>query len=299
MSYSMNTEVLLPISEYQKRFFLEWALNPDDTSYNQSLIYKISGDLNIAYLKQACECLTQQHEVVHARYDATGTRCFYQNYTIDDFFHILPLDSSCDVMTQLCRLIDRPFDLTEDVLLQFYLLQTDANEFYFIVNAHHIVCDAQSAVILIQSISNHYQQLACGDYQWSQLDKTFSKAVQKKVEALTDEYVDKASQYWKNFIDDMPLSVSLPYQTRDNQSILGDTIYFELTEEEIQSLKSCAKRNKTTIFITLAALYGFIIAKYSHQEQFLLSYPINLRPLGFSDVTGCFINNLLLKIDLG
>src|SRR3990167_1099729 len=192
MSYSMNTEVLLPISEYQKRFFLEWALNPNDSSYNQSVIYKISGDLSIDYLKQACERFIQQHEVFHARYDATGACCFYQNYTIDDFFHIVSWDSSRNMMTQLRALIDKPFDLTRDVLLRFYLLQSDATEFYFIANPHHIICDAQFVVIFIQSISNHYQALMCAEtpYPLLQLDKTFSKAVQKEAEALTNEYVD-------------------------------------------------------------------------------------------------------------
>ena len=31
----------LPVSEYQKRFFLEWAIDPESTKYNISYVYKI------------------------------------------------------------------------------------------------------------------------------------------------------------------------------------------------------------------------------------------------------------------
>ncbi|MED7789340.1 condensation domain-containing protein [Francisella sp. 19X1-34] len=75
----------LPISEYQKRFFLEWAIDPESTKYNISLVYKITGNLDKKALKKACEKFTQDNEVVHARYSKDGEKCFYGNYKIDDF----------------------------------------------------------------------------------------------------------------------------------------------------------------------------------------------------------------------
>ena len=37
----------LPISEYQKRFFLEWTLAPQEILYNVSMVNRITGNLNI------------------------------------------------------------------------------------------------------------------------------------------------------------------------------------------------------------------------------------------------------------
>ena len=48
----------------------------------------------------------------------------------------------------------------------------------------------------------------------------------------------------------------------------------------------------------ISAIYGVILSKFTNQEKFFLSYPVDMRPVGFKNVTGCFVNNLLLKIDL-
>lgn len=86
----------LPISEYQKRFFVEWALAPNESTYNTSLVFKITGNLDKVALKKACELFIQKHEICHAQYNEDGSECYYSNYTIDDFYHEIDInDNSC------------------------------------------------------------------------------------------------------------------------------------------------------------------------------------------------------------
>lgn len=77
----------------------------------------------------------------------------------------------------------------------------------------------------------------------------------------------------------------------------GESIFFDLSRLQTARLKAYAKERRTTLFIVFSALYGLVLSKYCNQEKLLLSYPINMRPNGFKEVTGCFVNNIPLKLD--
>jgi len=109
---TQNEHRMLPISEYQKRFFLEWALAPNDSTYNVSLVFKITGDLDKRLFKQAYEVFIQQHEAFYARYIQNGSECYYENYQIDDFYHEVELDTNLEILSQIRAILDKPFNLT-------------------------------------------------------------------------------------------------------------------------------------------------------------------------------------------
>ena len=300
---------LLPISEYQQRFFLEWALAPTDNKYNISFVYKIKGKLDRSKLMQAFDIFIKKHEVCHAKYNEDGGKCYYENYSIQDFFYEGELDPNEDVTTQLKALIDRPFNLTQDILMRFFLIKNSVtqDEFYLIAPfAHHILIDGNFATILLREVSDSYNLLVNGKNILTNVNKTFTDAVKAETQILTLEYKQKAKEYWLNFITDFPLNIQLPYKSSVNSQYsnnkftdkTGKYIYFDINKQETKQLKEYARNNKSTLFIVLSAIYGFIVSKYSNQSRLLLSYPVNMRPLDYIDVAGCFVNNILLKLDL-
>lgn len=305
----MKQEVkFLPISEYQKRFFLEWAMAPHEILYNVSLVNRIRGDLNRNALKQASEAVIKGNEVFFARYSKDGETCWHCDFSIDDFFHESILDSEKPLELQLRQILGRSFDLTKDVLVQFYLVRDEKadNEFYFIMLGHHIIADAIHAVQISLQIQNAYNQLVEGKTISLNIEKTFTGAVEAERNILTKGYKAEAQKFWLDLIDDLPLNVELPYRSGVDainfnnltSDRTGESIFFDLSREQTASLKAYAKEKKTTLFIVFSALYGLILSKYCNQERLLLSYPINMRPKGFREVTGCFVNNVPLKLDL-
>ena len=49
-------------------------------------MYKITGELDTAMLKQAGTAFIEQNKVVHAKYNHDCSECYFGNYTIDDFY---------------------------------------------------------------------------------------------------------------------------------------------------------------------------------------------------------------------
>lgn len=307
---SSKREIIrLPISEYQQRFFLEWMLAPEENTYNVALIYKIKGKLDKAKLIQACEAFVQNHELSHAKYNKDGSECYYKNYSINEFFHQKELDPNISINLQLREILDKPFNLTRDILLKFILLEDKKSlDEYYLVGpfTHHIVSDAYSATVFVKEVSESYNRLINGQLLSNNFKKTFTDAINAEQQLLTLEFKQKAREFWSNFIANFPLNIQLPYKSGVNFQDLNNQfanksakfIYFELDPLETKFLKGYARQNRTTLFIVLAAVYGLIISKYSNQNKLILSYPVNMRPKGYLGVTGCFVNNIPLKLDL-
>lgn len=133
----------IPISAYQKRFFVEWANSPNESTYNVSFVYKICGNLNKIALKFSCDTLIQRHEILHARFKDDGSECYYLPFNIHDVYNEEILNPCEEFNIQIRRILDQPFNLIQKPLIRFHLLvnPNDLSEYYFIINVHHIVAD--------------------------------------------------------------------------------------------------------------------------------------------------------------
>ena len=113
----------LPISIYQKRFFLEWLMRPNDNTYNAFLFFKIEGDLKIPFLKKAIKQYVTENEIAHARYSPDGEVCYHGNYSIEDFYEESDIGSD-DIESEINQRLNKIFDLTKGALTRFYLLKS-------------------------------------------------------------------------------------------------------------------------------------------------------------------------------
>ena len=300
---SMNSDIFqngkeIKISEYQKRFWIEWALAPTSSAYNTSMVYKIKGNLDTEAIKKACDAFTQNHVITHAIFNQDGSKQFYGKFTIDDFFKELVLPEQIDAEEFIKTILDEPYDLTNGPLFNNFLISIKSDEYYFFLKAQHVISDAVFMGIWAKEIANYYNAIILKTNPPQNNSKCFTECLlESKMESLGQR--NKSRIFWEEYLDDLPLSV--PFPTKKcavKNSLDADSLHFYLSEQETTDLKQFAKTNKTTLFIVLSALYGVLLSKYSSQQEILLSYPINVRPKGYKNTTGCFVNNLPLKIDL-
>ena len=307
--------VLLPISEYQKRFFLEWALAPKSSTYNTSLCFKITGKLNKQALIQACDLYIKTNPIARAKFNESGNECYPSSYEISDIYHELVLDFNKSLRSKIKLLLKKSFDLTKGKLLQFYLLSDVQfpNEYYFIIRAHHIIFDGSMSFIIQKDLALLYNNLIEKNIDISHLDSLgknhliqLNQLIEIEKNYFSQEYFKEAKKFWLDFISDIPLNVQLPYKPdfliKDLNNKLGNihgkNIDCKLDSEQTVLLKQYAKNNKVTLFLLIAAIYGVIVSKYSNQNKILINYPVNMRPPGYKEIPGCFINNTLLKTEL-
>ncbi|WP_162902196.1 condensation domain-containing protein, partial [Facilibium subflavum] len=292
---------LLPISVYQKQFFLEWTLAPQETKYNVTLGYKITGNLKKSFLKKACEFVIKENDILHARYSKCGEICYYMNYSIDDFYHEITLDKSEDVDQKINSIINQPFDLTQDVLVQGFLIISQQN-YYLVIKAHHIIADALTAAKFCQHIEKYYNALF--NNHFVTLDKySFDELIESEKILLSKQYYKKSKYFWRQFIENITLKLKLPYKNnlvRSNrlEKYKSNSVDFEINQADTFRLKNYARENKATNFIILSSLFASCLYRYTNQNFFFISYPVDMRPKGFKKAMGSFVNNIFLKFDL-
>lgn len=296
----INFDLKKPISkinEYQKRFWVEWALDSNGSAYNISLVYKIQGNLNRIALKQACDFFIKKHPVVQTLFNQDGSQQLHDGFTIDDIFKELVLPEHLDEEEFIKALLDKPYDLINEPLFNNFLFSNRSGDYFFIMKAQHVISDAVSSSIWAEEIASYYNAIVDNGH-FPDNNSEFTEPAFSEQNFANSEHQSEASKFWRTYLEGAPLSVPFPVINGLQKNSITESLYFNFSEKETSDLKRFAKNNKTTLFIVLSALYGVLLSKYSGQKEILLSYPINVRPKGARRVMGCFVNNLPLKIDL-
>ncbi|UZO80610.1 amino acid adenylation domain-containing protein [Aquimarina sp. ERC-38] len=294
----------LPISRYQRKFFYEWSLNPTQSSYNVSFIYRLRGLLDKQALKLACNRFITRHDVFKAVFDKNFLQCYKGNFIVDDFYEETIFNSQQSIDQQIKQIVNLPFDITKKCL-RIVLITTDKpNDYVFILQVHHIISDGIFGLEILKQINHDYNAI-CNNRIEDEIivSKYFKQAVEKEKQSLNKEFNDTAREFWINYINKRRVQIDFPYKINNNISaeILnnkkGDSIYFDLPSSKSKLLRKFAKENRTTNFIIISAVYGYVLYKYCNQTKFAISYPVDARPRGFKNVEGCFVNNIPLLFD--
>jgi hypothetical protein len=293
-------KVSLPISVYQHRYFAKWAKFPHGTAFNTSMVVEISGKLNTRALKQACYRAAQKHEILHATYSEDGSEQRYTEFAIADFFLEQDVSADADPEKLIRGILDQTFDLKSGPAFTFHLLRRGPRTHYLISRSHHIISDAASTRVLIKDLIIGYALALVGLSGVAIGRYSYARCIQALRASQTAEKQEAAKQFWKAFLTGIPLTVAFPVKAG---AVDGDhtaeSIYFDLSERTSDALKRFARDNGTTLFLVLSALYGFLLSRYANQPEVLVSYPVNMRPKGYSHVVGCFVNLVLQKTVVG
>lgn len=301
----MKTSTMYPCSEYQKRFFIEWALAPESTKYNVSYVQLIEGKLNKEALKRACEVLTLENPALRQRFTSDGASFEITNYTTDTFFfedQIIGANER-DIFCKIRSFLDNLFDPTKGPLNNFYLLKAAENKYYFILfSSHHIIADGEYALQVVSQLSRNYNNIVNGTAAKPSADEHYLKAIRASRETLNEKFCSAAKQFWSNLIGNTPLATQLPLSSERKPNDIhhndAEHYFFNVDQDTNGQLRQLAKRQRTTFFITLAALFATTLSKFIQQEKFVITYPVNARPKSFKDVVGCFTNTAIFVVDV-
>jgi len=286
----------MQISIYQERFLLEWLLNPSSAKYNVSLSYKLDSSVNLEYLEKACKYALDDENFYISF--SKENKPYMANYKLDDFIKHIKYDGDEENIKEfLVELVNTPFDIYSGPLFTYYIITTASNVYLLFV-AYHILVDAATANVLNYRVEECYNRSVNEDNEIIHPKESFSEAVALEHASITNDKKDSAKEYWLDFLNNYPLNVDFPINTYTNTSTKSEALFLTIEGEEYSELKKAVRKSKTTLFQYITAVYSLVISKITNQEEIILSYPINLRPKTHANVTGSFVNNVLLKANV-
>ncbi len=118
---------------------------------------------------------------------------------------------------------------------------------------------------------------------------------------MEGEILRKQGEYWERALAGAPSLLELPtdHPRPAEQEYAGGWVEVALEEELSRGLKELSKKHGTTLYMTLLAGWGALLARLSGQEDFVIGGPVaNRGRMEIEGLIGFFVNMLALRLDV-
>ncbi|HEU5227255.1 MAG TPA: amino acid adenylation domain-containing protein, partial [Ktedonobacteraceae bacterium] len=306
-----KTNTALPLSFAQQRlwFLQQWETNSTLALYNITFALHLSGPLNRQALHSSLSDIVRRHEALRTTFAvvedmpiqviAPGLNLSLATVDLRD----LPRDLQAALIQQLTReQAQHFFDLTTGPLLHTSLLWLSPQEHVLFLVLHHIIADGWSMDVFFHELSTLYDAFSKGlPTRLPELPIQYADFALWQREWLQGAVLEQQLAYWRQKLAGAPTTLELPtdHLRSLTQSFQGAEYTFTIPAELTAQLKALSYREGTTLFMTTLAAFTILLSRYSGQDDLVISSPIaNRTHTEIEGLIGCFINTLLLRIDM-
>jgi amino acid adenylation domain-containing protein len=322
-----------PLSSAQNRLYILQRMIPGSITYNMPEIIPLPKEFELGKIDETFNKLIKRHEslrtsfhlvndmsvqVIHEEVefkidyynltteDTAGTERESYNLQNTKYKQNLasPLAQTRNTNT-IIKYFIQPFDLSQAPLLRVGLIRllptpsalrshpSQEGRSILMVDMHHIISDGVSHEILVKDflVLHQGEELPPLRVQY----KDFSEWQDGEKE---EENFKKQEEYWlKEFAGEIPvLELPTDYPRPAEQSFEGDSVNFEISTEETQTLNTLALTGGSTLFMVLVAVFNILLSKLSGQEEIIIGAPIaGRRHADLEKIIGMFVNTLSLR----
>ncbi|AVP97160.1 hypothetical protein C7S18_08115 [Ahniella affigens] len=281
----------IPASFIQEMIWFFEQMHDQTAVNNNPAAYPCVGiGLQVETLSAALTEVVRRHEILRTRFVGDGETLLQVidpphpvSIPVTDLQHLSPLPADererllRDTLRQACM---RPFDLSHGPLLRVGLFKLGDDEYVFQIDAHHIIFDAWSSGVFLRELFDLYAAFASGqpsalkepEYQYA--DLAYSQR-----QRLGPETLGRQEAYWRQKLAGLPPLLELPYDRPRplRQSFSSGVHVFEIPKPLIQPLMEMGGRNGCSLFMTMLAVYSYLLARYSGRDRVPVASPISFR----------------------
>ncbi|PHM73776.1 non-ribosomal peptide synthetase [Xenorhabdus kozodoii] len=301
----------LPLSFSQQRLWFLARLNRKaNLAYHIPTVLHLSGYLDHAALTTALDQLVSRHESLRTRFVLIDEQPYQHIDGADTGFSLACQDlrrlDETSRMARINELVEletqTPFDFANAPMIRGQLWQLSDEEHVLILIQHHIITDGWSKGILLRELSALYRtaQGQCGD-PLPQLPIQYADYAVWQQKWLHGEVFTAQRDFWQKQLQNAPTLLALPldHPRPPEQSYTGTHVPVHLNADLLSALKALGQRQNVTLFMTLLAGWGIVLARLSGQDDIVIGTPVANRPSSHLEgIIGFFVNTLPLRIEL-
>ncbi|WP_442941967.1 amino acid adenylation domain-containing protein [Nostoc sp.] len=298
-----------PLSFSQERLWFIHQLQPDSSTYNVSLAFRLQGLLNISALEYSLNEIIQRHEALRTTFVASGNKpvqviapSLNLTLPIVNLRELPEIERETQVLQLVKNEVEQPFNLEQGSLLRSSLLQPRENEYVLLLSVHHIVFDGWSDGVLWRELTALYTAFCTGKPSpLPELPIQYADFAVWQRQWLQGQVMDTQLEYWKQQLAGSPPLLELPTDRVRPliQTSRGSIKHFQLGDRLTQKLKSLSEKSGATLFMTLLTGFVILLSRYSNQQDILVGSPIaNRNRSELESLIGFFANTLVLRTDV-
>lgn len=286
----MNNKEFYKLTTPQKSIFLT------EQYYNNTNINNISGYLhicepvNIDKLELAINRFIKENEQFRARFFKDEKQILNQYYASykKEKIEVIKLKDIEQKEKIGEEFGNKRFNLIEKKLYRFCIYQLENGEGGILFSAHHMICDAWTISLLINSIINSYSEKKIEqkeEYQY----KNYILDEEKYYKS--DKYAQN-EQYWKTIFSD---SIELKNKNLQKEDISAKRIETTIDNKLVEKALIIDKSFFNIYLSALSVYFG----KINNLKNIIIGTPIlNRKNYTEKQIAGMFVNTLPLKIDI-
>lgn len=295
-----------PLSFAQQRLWFLEQLDPGNSAYQVPALVRLTGQLDIAALRQSFNAVVQRHEILRSTFVAEAGQPVQKIApTLELTIPVIDLRSLPDPEPEVQRLAigeaQTPFNLAQDPLLRVQLLQLKSG-YVLLFTLHHIICDGWSMGIFLRELATVYQALTRNQpVPLVPLPIQYADFAVWQRHWLQGDVLTSQLEYWKQHLaGDLPI-LNLPTDRPRStaQTCRGEVVSFVLPPSLVKSLTRLSQQQEATLFMTLLTAFNVLLYRYTGQEDILVGSAIaNRNRVETEPLIGLFANTLVLRTDL-
>jgi len=289
----------------QQRLWFIDQWQPASAAYNISNLFRVEGRVDIATLNRAVSEIVRRHETLRTTFDTQGTTPVQIIHSPApaaalhiDLSETASEQKEAEARMRILEESMRPFDLRKIPLFRCALVTLDPDKHLLLFTIHHIVADGWSLGVLYRELSALYSAFAADQPSpLQELPIQYSDFAVWQRRHLQGEIVAEQLNYWREQLRDLPtLDMPTDHPRPLIQTFAGSAIHARLPRPLIDSLKSLARQEGTTLFMTLLAAFQTLLHRYTGQDDIVVGAPIAGRTrVELEPLIGCLINMLVLR----
>ncbi|AZM56541.1 non-ribosomal peptide synthetase [Streptomyces sp. WAC 01529] len=300
----------IPLSFAQRRLWFLDRFDGAKSIYNVPLTVRVTGELDMAALRDAFHRVVGRHEslrTVFPETDGAPRQHVLDPSEVSLDLAVVDLGGDPDRLTEaLSEEAGAAFSLAEEIPLRVRAFRTGPRTHVLLVVMHHIVGDAWSLGVFGHDLSMAYAAALEGaEPEWSPLPVQYADYTlwQERVlgdESAPDSTVSRQLAYWRSALDGLPDELNLPVDRARPAlaSHLGGTVDFQLSEELHQRLLALARTSQASLFMVLQAGLAVLLTRSGAGQDIPIGTPIAGRgDDAVDDLIGFFLNTLVLRTD--
>ena len=288
------------ISFAQSRFWFLRLLMEDQTTFNVSFYYRVSGNLRIRDLERAVKVVSQRHEGLRT--------CFLADENEADLAHQGVLESSYlrleqkkansveEVAAEYETLKEFQFDLENGKLMRMILVSLSPTSHYLLFSYHHILMDGVSYQVFLSDLEKAYKGQPLGPQP-----RQFPEFSRSQLGSFENGDMDSELEFWRGVFPDAPpvlplLPMALIGSRMPMKSFGVNQVEYRLEPELAARVKQAAKKSRTTPFQFYLATFKTMLFRFLDVDDLTIGIADANRTDGdVMGTIGLFLNLLTLR----
>lgn len=300
----------MPLSFAQQRLWFIDQMEPGNPAYNMPGAVRLTGALNVAALEASINEIIRRHESLRTTFtavDGKPVQVIAPALSLSAPVVELSGDSEAEREEQVRKMAAedalRPFDLAQGPLFRVRLLRLAAEEHVALFSMHHIISDEWSLGVLAHELAALYEAFSQGQPSpLADLPIQYADFAHWQRHWLQGEALETQLGYWRERLGGELPALRLPFDhpRPASPAYRGAVHSFVLSPEVSAALKTLARREGSTLFMTLLAALQTLLHRHTGQDDIVVGTDVaNRNRLETEGLIGFFINHLVLRTNLG